>query len=215
MKTDFFKYLAICIVFLILAPNAHSQFGLGLVGGLNRSSLDIDNQWENTTLIPRNGLIVGASSRYNLSPNYYLSGQLRYIEKGQDAEWKQFIFDYSEAQFNYLELPIHFNYNFILNSITPKLFGGAYIAYLLRAIGRVQINDEVVDEDDDMDGYNKFDFGVDIGAGIDFNLFKNSVLFLDICYSHGLVNISSNDGTVQNRGYQITLGFIYYINSAI
>ncbi len=100
MKTDFFKYLTFCIVILIFASNVKSQFGLGLVGGLNRSSLDVENQWENTTLIPRIGLIVGATGRYNLSPNYYISGQLRYIEKGQDAEWKQFIFDYSEAQFN-------------------------------------------------------------------------------------------------------------------
>ena len=215
MKPSLFKYFTICIVILIFAANAQSQFAFGLVGGLNRSSLYIENPWENTTKVPKNGLIIGATGRYILPPNYYITGQLRYIEKGQNTEWKHFIFDYSEAQFNYLELPIHLNYNFTLNSIIPKIFGGVYFAYMTNAIARVKINGEVVDEDDSTDGFNRFDFGVDLGVGLDINVNNNGVLFFDICYSHGLVNIRNIGSTIKNRGDQISLGFIYSIKLAI
>ena len=214
MRSEFFKHLTIYMVLLISASNALSQFGFGLVGGLNHSSLAIENQADNTTLIPRNGIIIGASSRYNFSANTYLSGQLRFIEKGQDAEWRQFTWDYTEAQFNYIELPIYFNYRIILNNVKPKIFCGAYFGYMVSATGRIKFNDEI-NEFDMIDEYNKVDFGIDVGAGIDFSITENYDLFLDFCYSHGLVNITKNEGTVQNRGFQITLGIIFFISSAI
>jgi len=214
MRSYIFKQLLFYIVLFITTSNAVAQLGIGLVGGLNHSSVAIENQAENTTLIPRNGIIIGASSNYILSEHIYLSGQLRYIETGQDVEWRQFIFDYSEAKINYLQLPIHFNYTFIFQNVKPKFFCGAYIGYLLKSTGRVKINNEIVDESE-IDGLNKIDFGIDVGAGLDIHMLDDYDLFINACYSHGLIDANSNEGSAQNRGYQITLGIMYYLGSAI
>ena len=214
MRSEFFKYLTIYMILLISASDALSQLGFGLVGGIHHSSLSIDNKADNATLKPRNGIIIAVSSRYNLSSNSYLSGQIKFIEKGQDVEWRQFIWDYTEAQFQYLELPIYFNYRFPLKNVKPKIFCGAYFGYMVSAQSIIKTNDEI-NEYDMINEYNKVDFGIDVGAGVDFSISENYDLFLDFYYSHGLVNITKNEGTVQNRGFQITLGVIVFLSSAI
>ena len=198
-------------VVFINVSSALSQFGIGLTGGLNHSSADISDPAENTTYVPRNGIIIGAISRYSLSATYYISTQLRFIEKGQDVDWNgPLLWDYTEVQLNYLDLPIRFNYQVNLNTIKPHLFCGVYFGYLLKAIGRIKTDNELF-EINQIDQFKKFDFGVDIGAGLDFNLIDNYNLFVDFCYSHGLINISQDYGAIKNRGFQFTLGLIYYI----
>ena len=184
MISGIFKQHFSHFVLLFSCTNVLSQSEIGLVGGLNHSSIAIDHQSENATLINRNGIIIGISCNYNLSEQVYISGQLRYIETGQDVKWSQFIFDYSELQINYLQLPIHFNYRFQIKNLKPKLICGPYIGYLLNATGRVKVKDKIVDESE-YEGLKDFDFGIDIGAGVDINISNNYNLFIDVYYSHG------------------------------
>ncbi len=213
----FKKSLSTSILFVVFinVSSALSQFGIGLNGGLNHSSLDISDPAEIATYVPRNGFIIGAISRYSLSEKYYISAQLRFIEKGQEVEWSEPLEgDYTEVQLNYLEVPIHFNYQMNFNTIKPNIFCGVYFGYLLKATGTIKTDNEIF-EFDQIDQFEKFDFGLDIGVGLDFNLLDNYDLFFDFCYSHGLTHINQYYSAVKNKGFQFTVGFIYYINSTI
>jgi len=69
---------------------------------------------------------------------------------------------------------------------TPYIFGGADVGYLLSQKSKVTVGDES-QESTDMEGINRIAYGLDFGAGYEFNL-KGLILLAEARYYLGLSN---------------------------
>lgn len=98
----------------------------------------------------------------------------------------------------YISVPVLFKYK-------PEaakglnVFAGPEFSFLASAKDNTKStngNVETTSKNDVLNNFKKFDFGVDVGAGYDFD--KN--IGIDVRYGFGITNISKNLGTNTNNG---------------
>ena len=129
--------------------------------------------------------------------NIFLRNEINYLQKGNlekllGADIKQTLSYFETNALSYFHIT-----DFI------SLHCGGYLGYLQNAKSISTYNDNNVSLDIDLSNYNRFDYGINIGATMHIaQLFE-----LEIRYGHGLNNVySSTNSEAQNRHVQITAG---------
>jgi hypothetical protein len=94
-----------------------------------------------------------------------------------------------EWHFDYIQVPLLLKLSVIpLGPIRPIIYAGGYGAYLIKATGVEVVGGVSGPPVDLIDSYQKYDYGVVGGAGIDFKL-PGITLSIEGRYNYGLRNI--------------------------
>lgn len=210
MKYYFFTLTICCLLFsgnTLSAQNGST--GFGIKGGVNFATLAVDED-EIDDAEYKTGYTIGLFNNVPLTRNLSLQNELLYTSKG--AEYQITGRDV-DASLGYLEAPLSLQLH--LGDLPVYVFGGVHVSYLLNA--KYEYSSEFFDsseeifEFDDMDGFKRFEFGVQGGAGVQINR-----LFIEARLTRGLSNVE-DDRTVgvlplegnstKNFGVQLTVGF--------
>lgn len=105
-----------------------------------------------------------------------------------------------EERFDYVQVPVLLKLSVIpLGPIRPVIYAGGYGSYLLRA--RLVMMDDggtIIDEAAVTDEYEKYDYGLVGGAGLEFKLLGISIS-IEGRYNYGLWNIIKNPPAGESR----------------
>jgi len=198
--------IAVLLLTVIAAPCLFAD-GLGIKAGINVSDLtNLENQY--IEMGKKSGLAVGLFYRFDLTDSFSLQPEMLYTRKGvgdsgvtQGNEWSL------DFNIDYLEFPLLVKYRFTTSGrLEPNLFAGPYMAIKLSAQTKVTLNEESVSED--VEDISSTDFGIIIGAGLDFELWTGH-LVLDARYGLGLVDVSSEgmEKRTLHRVFTVMLGY--------
>jgi len=182
---------------------------IGLKGGLNMSSLTID---ENSDKNLKFGFHVGAFNKIPISDRFAIQPELLYSVKGLEYSYENTTGVDGESQFNlhYIDLPVLLVFN-LAEDFSFQI--GPYIGYLAHAnvdtdatiLNSFGINEN---EEIDRDNFNKFDYGLTAGMTFDLDPF-----LVGFDYSMGLNPVSRDDksakillGDAKNRVIQVFAG---------
>lgn len=206
MKTIYLS--ALVMVASIAAPTFASAQGptFGVKGGLNLSTLAVDNATDENT---RLGFNAGVFARTMPSSPFGLQIELLYSTRGSKTSYSSFfnLVDQDvDFNLNYLELPVLASFR-VGEIVDLQL--GAYGAYLLSA--KVTTTGDFGDgsKELDRDNFRSMDFG--IAGGVGFNLGPNAQV--GVRYLHGLTNVEDGGaaevflGDAKNRTAQVYVAF--------
>jgi Outer membrane protein beta-barrel domain len=202
----------ILIIFLLSATIASAQIWyVGIKAGPTLSNYKTKTPWKEVSNL---GYTFGAVGYKQMSANIGVGVELQYIQKGYYHKICNTITDKLKAQ--YLEIPIVFDYTFIIPGLRNfKVHGnvGIYTAYWLsgKYITEGFDTDESSEEFDfDENEANRFDFGPNVGGRLEYFL-KNGSLSLDLRYELGLLDLQkkANDDTSNtNRAFIIGISYM-------
>ncbi|MDX2136063.1 MAG: porin family protein [Saprospiraceae bacterium] len=201
---------------LLMAGFLHAQVqtSVGAHVGINLAKVVGDSDGEDIDTDSRTGFLFGAVAEFRFNDNIAVQPELNFIQKGFKEEFEIFpgVSEETELILNYLEIPILFKAggsvgsNLRLDGLVGPSFGfGIGDAKI-----KVDDEDENVDWEEDL-GFQKFDFGVQIGGMVSYNL-GSANLFLDGRYLLGLSNLlddAEGDDKANNRGIAFSLGVLF------
>lgn len=158
---------------------------IGVKGGVNFSNFRVDEVADNNVKV---GLNLGLFAKLPVSDAFSLQPELLYSSKGSKLAYDNFLMGEGEYRFNfnYLELPVlavfnigeHFN-----------IHVGPYVGYLANVNIKELDGDGSIQDIADLkeDDFNRFDYGLAGGIGVDFNGFIAGVR-----YSYGLADVGKS-----------------------
>lgn len=134
----------------------------------------------------KTGLNVGAVFGVGLTPTapIYFETGLFYVEKGGKGRYEGNRFTYN---MNYLQVPLVLKYDIDAGyDISIQPFAGGYLACGVGGKIKDFGNRQAFSSFDD-DAFNRFDGGLRIGCGAQFN-----VLYIELGYDFGLANVADD-----------------------
>jgi Outer membrane protein beta-barrel domain len=203
-----------CLPVLFLVLSATSAFAqiwyVGIKAGPTLSNYKTRTPWKEVSNL---GYTFGAVGYKQMTANIGIGVELQYIQKGYYHKVCNTITDKLKAQ--YLEVPIVFDYTFIIPGLKNfKVHGnlGIYTAFWLS--GKYQTEGFETDQssenfDFDQSNAKRFDFGPNAGGRLEYFL-KNGSVSLDLRYELGLLDLQDklNDNT-NNTNRAFIIGFSY------
>ena len=198
--------MLVFIVLLSVSIDSKAEVDLGVIGGINASSLKIEpvDEFE---IEGRTGFGIGLFM--NFQTNEFLSLQITpmYLQKGGNAKLDINFLDYTEFRADYLEIPILARFNFDAGTIKPCLLAGPSLGF--------QMNSTYLDADGNKEDISDETKGLDLsavfGGGLEIELDGLS-LFGQLTYSYGLSDIDDSDGLldftdeIYTRGVGVFVG---------
>jgi hypothetical protein len=183
------KIVATLALFLTtsLALNAQSEDSnaeFGFKGGVNFSNMYTEDVDDNNVLTSFN---AGVYAKLPVSDAIAIQPELLYSRKGAELVYDN-VFAEGTAKFklNYIELPVLVKFN-ITDSF--NIHAGPYFAYLIDAQVTNETDDGTFDfeENYDNDDFNKFDYGLSAGVGLDFE-----AIGIGVRYNYGLQTVGKD-----------------------
>jgi hypothetical protein len=197
------------IIFTFASTLASAQWFVGIKAGPTLSNYKTKTPWKEVSNF---GYTFGATAFRQLNSNVGVNFELQYIQKGYYHKVCNTISDKLEA--HYVEIPIMFDYTFIIPTLKNfKLHGnlGFYTAYWLSGKYKTKGLDDTGDDTFDFSKSkaSRFDIGPNGGGRIEYVL-KNGSLSLDFRYELGLLDLQKrvNDNT-RNTNRAVVIGISY------
>lgn len=210
-------FATLCILLLSTAASAQhynnvrarplepSTF-IGVRGGLGIAGENITPPFSDFTLGTRTGFLLGGQLDYWFAPQWALSVQMLYDQKGatlQSVSNGGVTTETDDLSLGYLEIPVLAKLGFGTSDIRPYLFAGPSLGFLLSANTHqvvtqygVTASDQTVDE---TNTFNTVDLSLLFGAGVSYQIAGGPQLMLDAGYALGLVNVEKNINTGSNE----------------
>lgn len=198
--------LSIAVLLLTTVTESFAQT-FGIKAGLNLSNMLVkNNDYTDSDDFKMNpGFHIGPTAEFEI--NKMLS-----FETGLLLSTKGFKESYGGETYKlnllYLDIPLAAKATFGIGS--TKIYGifGPYIGVGLSGKSKYEFEGESIEEDikfgsdEDEDDLKRLDFGLTIGAGVEFN-----ALQIGLNYGLGLANISTYADKASNRVLGISLGY--------
>ena len=203
------------IFFVLYAFQASAQFTFGIKAGLNLANMidKDDSQTYSTDYKTKTGFHIGVTGEYAISDNFFVEPGLLISTKGFRIEQDGIKFS---ANLNYIELPINAMYKIDMGSAKIFILAGPYLAYAVS--GKYKADQAVLGDNEDQkeqkinigsdkgkDDIKGFDFGLNFGAGLQYN-----AITFGLQYGLGLANLSlytDNGSLMKNNVIGISLGY--------
>jgi len=175
----------------------------GIKGGVNLTNMYVDDVSDEHMKV---GFNAGFFAKLPITKGFSIQPELLYSSKGAKETYNNFIQGKGEYRFNlnYVELPVLAVINVAKNF---NLQAGPYVAYLASANVKDMDNDGTIKNATDLnaENFNRFDYGVAGGFGIDISNFT-----LGARYNYGLKEIGksgslSGDLTKNSKNSAISL----------
>jgi len=185
MKRLMFISLAV-LVMAALIPQSLSA-GFGIKGGYAMSKFTVTSPDPIPFIFGNLGSPVGGIffslgfGPLAIQPEvlYVRMGSEFEIDEANDLKWR----------FDYIQVPVLLKLKIIpAGPIRPVIYAGGYGACLIKANGVMTVDGVPGEPQDLKDGYQKYDYGVVGGAGLDFKLPGISIS-VEGRYNYGLMNI--------------------------
>lgn len=224
-----FSLLAALFVmaFGLMSVNVHAQeqqttaeTGLspkfGIKGGLNLTNLYVDNANDEHM---KTGFNAGFFAKLPVTKGFSIQPELMYSLKGAKEDYHNFVSPFIEGgsgtgeyRFNlgYIELPVLAVINIVKNL---NVHVGPYVSYLIHSnVKQVNDNGDVEGADDvKTDDFNRFDWGLVGGLGLDVQHFT-----IGARYNYGLNKLGKTDNLTgdlfkdsKNAGVSVYVGFAF------
>jgi len=197
MKRDMSVALAILLLLAASTPSmAAGPVEAGIKGGVNIASQTADPD-DGELADSRTGLALGGFVGIPVLPSVKIQPEALFMMKGDEAsEGGQ------TMKMNYIEVPVLAKIGFMAQSPAhPTIFAGPSLGINMAA----EYESDTVAATDVKDNTKSVDFGVVVGAGVDF---QN--VGVDVRYTRGLTNVSDVEGsdtTVNNSVISIMGSF--------
>lgn len=197
------------LMFLSVGLCAQATFGIR--AGVNIATQNYDTDGLDVSFDSKIGLDIAVLVELGITEQFAIQPELHYIQKGYKVD--DFFGFGEEATFtvNYLDLPIlgklTFGESVKFNALLGPSFGFALS-------GKTEVGDESEDLDfDEDDGYQRFELGLVIGAGVSLPMGDVSSIFFDVRYILGVSNlyddVDDEDIKATNRGLNIGIGYMF------
>lgn len=200
----------ILLIALILTPMiSHAQLWyIGGKAGVSFANYKAKTPWKEAS---NTGFSFGATAYKQVNSHVGLNFDLIYIQKGYNHKICNEIFDQLEA--SYLEVPILFDYSFIVPSLQDwkaHLNVGVYGAYWLSGKYKMQgFSESGEDFDFEKSKASRFDLGPSAGGRIEY-LLKNGSINLDFRYEIGLLDLQKQvEDNTKNTNKTFVVGISY------
>lgn len=191
------QLLSLLIISIFLISSASAQIKIGFNAGANFGKYKYDKIGTGLSSKNITGFIAGGVLEYGLNKSFALRFSPSYVLRG--SKQSSDIAD-TKVKSYYLELPVTAVYKLNTGSIKPYLSGGLSLGILTKA---------KANEIDVKASYNKTNFSVLMGLGCEFEINKNTSVFIDGHYNLGLKNISKQSDKVKTRGFDIKAGVLF------
>lgn len=157
----------------------------GIKGGVNLTNMYVKDVSDENMKVGFNG---GFFAKLPVTRGFSIQPELLYTSKGAKETYDNFILGEGEYRFNlnYIELPVLAVFNVAKNF---NVHVGPYVSYLAEANIKDLEDDGTIDEiaDLDTDDFNRVDYGVAGGLGIDISNFT-----IGARYSYGFREIGKS-----------------------
>lgn len=196
-------FLLVAILTVSFAQNPTSKFQLGLIGGLNIVTVDVQIVNEGADVSSSTNFGFGGVLDWRLNQTFSLRLEPMYLKSDlgkTEADVNPGIYFYSKSSF--LELPIFIKADFDGN-VRPYIFVGPSFGILLSSELSAEFN-EIIFKGDSESASEKLNVSLAFGGGISYPMDKFSI-FLEGRYVHGLTN-NIKGGTVTLSGGHVTQG---------
>lgn len=158
---------------------------IGVKGGVNLSNFRVDEIADNNMKV---GLNLGLFAKLPVGTVFSIQPELLYSSKGAKLKYDNFIQGEGEYRFNmnYLELPVLAMFNI---GKQFNIHAGPYVALLTSSNIKDMDDDGTIQgaRDLDVDNFNRFDYGLAAGIGVDINGFIAGAR-----YSYGLNEVGES-----------------------
>ena len=200
------KRLFVLIAVLAIAVTANAQSGFGIKGGLNFDSMsDIKTNNYESTIDGRTGFHVGILYKIKLPAGLALQPELLYTSKKSKIETNTNT-SYN-ASLQYLQLPVNIQWGIDLVILRPFIQVSPYIGYAIAKGNKFK--------DFDWGNFNKFEYGIGLGAGVEIWRFQVSGRY---CWDLGKIgDFNKNDvpdqlknlDKAKHRGFELSLAYMF------
>lgn len=214
MRTKLFSALFAMLV-LVGIQSAQAQIRFGVKAGLNLADVNGKNAGESfgdeTDMIV--GFHVGGVADITFAESFYFQPGLLFSTKGSKSETENSgVTTTTTTNVSWLEIPLNLGYRIDAGGAKINLGVGPYVGFGLggkikaEAAG-IEIETDVEFGDDDNSTLRGFDYGVNIGAGVEFSNFA-----INAQYGLGLANLrpkGDSDNSAKNGVIGISVGYFF------
>ncbi len=227
-KRIFTTALFTCMVFFAVA-----QTSIGFRAGLNYSNVPEPSVLDG--IVPDFKFIVGpniaAVADIAINDHFSFQPELAYIQKGFTIRegFDLNLFDVpiplgvkATTKVNYIEAPLLAKYKFGNNKVSGYLMAGPTLGYAtggrFQTTAQILIDIRLVDKKLDLAslGYERFEVGGTIGAGVNFYNKNGGSFFIDARYTKGFTNVYDVpivDLKLKNQGFGVSVGYMMPLTS--
>lgn len=212
-----------------LAMSQNSEFSYGFHSGLNYSQLSKGHfPGEVDSKKPMIFVTLGAKAAYQLNDRFKINVELNYERKSSKTESEIEVRNDPENPQMYINDSFQWNLDYLIMPVTAQycfsdensfyLNGGIFMGYLLNAKIKYSSDSTLSDfpNSDEIDlnsNLKKFDYGLVVGLGKNFQWGNDKNLYLELRENFGLNNISDmNSGfytDVKTNGINLVLGVMF------
>lgn len=169
-KIQLFSALIFCLG-TVFTSNTQAQINdssnaqIGVKGGLNLSNMYTEDVDDNNLLVSFN---AGIYASIPLAGSLSFQPEFLYSRKGSELAYDNaFVTGKAKFKLNYIEVPLLLKYNIVKNF---NIHAGPYVAYLIDAQVTNETDNGTFNFEDNLDNddFNKFDYGLSAGVGLDF-----------------------------------------------
>lgn len=195
--------ISILIVFLICSfqKNSIAQTSVGLKAGVNLANVFLEAGGASVSFENNLGIVGGLVLERAIGNKSALQAEILFTQKG----FKTSIIDDLSLTINYIDVPLLYKMKFGNGSTRFFALGGVNVGYAISGNSTISgVKEKVVFDGD----YERIDFGMNIGAGLELGSGKNRT-FLELRYQIGLTGIndqSAGDGSLKNKGLSLSFG---------
>lgn len=193
MQTHFLYALTLFLTAsfgIISAQSSNVTEEFGIKGGFNMSNLYSNDADDENILY---GFNAGLYATLPISDFIAIQPEILFTTKGSKQEYNSLLGSGNvKFKLNYIEVPLLVRVNITKNF---NIHAGGYASYLVssKVTGEGDFN---FTQDIDTDDLNKFDAGLSVGAGFDFN-----PISIGLRYNHGLTTIGKERTTLTGTTY--------------
>jgi outer membrane protein W len=159
---------------------------------------------------------AGVTFIYSAGPNWGFGIDLKYSREGSKVKSSSFGLE-GTTNASYLRVPVKAIYFFgeLGQKTRPKVMLGPSMGILLGGKHKIETSEgSLVAEGEVKDIMHRFDMGVQVGAGLNQRLSRNTWLNTDISYYHGLRDLQKNgNDNWKNRNIAISVGVAFGIGT--
>jgi outer membrane immunogenic protein len=212
------KLIATVLFLMLCSHFVQAQIGIGLRGGINIATAELEEKingdWETDMKDYIIGGVSGVVLEFGFSDRWAIQPELYYMQKGYktniavDNVSREFI-----SKLNYVELPVLFKGKFGPGRFKFNAMLGPSFGYGFN--GKFKTGSTESDVDFDRDNVKRWDVGALLSLGASMEAGPGD-LFLDARLGWGFSNLDDRDNSDNynwhNRGYNIGVGYIIYLN---
>ena len=198
-----------------LASDVFAQgFELGIHAGVNVAGTPT---FSTIASEARNGIILGGSASFEISPPFRLQVEAQYVQRGIEFTNSSVTGAPTDIyQLNYLEVPVNIRMGF---GSRFRVYGlaGTNIGTLLSATRQINHTDGASEEFDEKEEISSTNIGLELGGGMSYGITSKMAVVADARYTFGLNEVQQNQqpesllnrSAWKARDFKITTGLLF------